>query len=112
MYNINVDESMQKRTLESIKTGIKNNNDVIYVDADFYFTKGNPGRTSGYILRDKHLEEETIKWMNSKTTFTKLIERYKNYYPNLISLNWPEHYATRFISVDGAAAEGNNIFMF
>ncbi|MCX8514002.1 MAG: hypothetical protein ORN24_00355, partial [Burkholderiales bacterium] len=110
--NIVIDSSAQRRALESIKTSIKNNDDIIYLDADCYFTKGNPGKSTGEILRDKNLEEETVRWMNSKTSFIKLMERYKNHYPSLIYLDWPEHYATRFISLKGVAAEGNNIFMF
>jgi len=41
-----------------------------------------------------------------------VISRYQQYYPESISLEWPKHYATWFVNVQGKASEGQNIFMF
>lgn len=109
--SININTSPQS-VLASIKNAIDKNDDIIPFDADFYFTKGKPGKTSGYIFREKVLENDVVNWLKSRVSFDVVMSRYKNYDPNLISLEWPRHYATRFVNVRGKAAEGENIFMF
>lgn len=108
---ININFSAQS-VLAGIKNAIDNNDVIIPIDADFYFTKGKPGRTSGYIFREKVLENDVVDWLQSRIAFDTVMSRYKSYDRNLISLEWPKHYATRFVNVCGKAAEGENIFMF
>ncbi|OGV41585.1 MAG: hypothetical protein A3F46_10710 [Legionellales bacterium RIFCSPHIGHO2_12_FULL_42_9] len=108
---ININSSAQA-TLTRIKNALNKNEVIIPINTNFYFTKGQPGKTSGYIFHEKSLEKEVTRWLQTRTSFNAIMSRYKKYDPNLISLKWPKHYATRFINVTGKAAEGENIFMF
>lgn len=105
-------DAQARQVLMDIKTSLKNNDAVIPINADFYFTKGTPGNTSGYILRDQELENEVMRWINTRTSFDTLIKRYQQYDKKLTALEWPSHYATRFINVNGSASKSENIFMF
>lgn len=99
-------------SLNNIKNAIKNNKDIIPIDAKFYFTKGSPGNTKGYFLRDINLENDVKNWLKSRISFEKIMDRYKKYYPEMSSLEWPNQYATRFINIAGMGADCSNIFMF
>jgi len=56
---VNLTDSPQE-TLKAIQSALNSKDGITPIDADFHFTKGKPGRTSGYILRDKSLENEVI----------------------------------------------------
>ncbi|AJC48728.1 hypothetical protein IB642_01370 [Allofrancisella guangzhouensis] len=104
---------LAKNTLDSFYEAIQRKQKVIPFDANFYFTKGEPGRVTGYLLREVALEEEVVHWLNSRVKFQQVMQRYKKYDYRLASLDWPAHFATRFINVTGQAATNcENIFMF
>lgn len=112
MQIVNNEKKSAFTVLKKIRHAIDANDSIIPLDADFYFTKGLPGQATGNIYRDKELEQSVIKWIGSRTSFENVIQRYQTYYPELLSLEWPSHYATRFINAQGRIAEGKNIFMF
>src|SRR3990167_9932969 len=113
MYTTEYDANTSaKNALKSFYDAIQKKQKIIPFDANFYFTKGEPGRSFGYILHEIELEENTIHWLNQRVSFQEIISRYKKYDDRLLSTEWPAHYATRFIDVKGQAAKGENIFMF
>jgi hypothetical protein len=112
MESVATNQLNQMKLLNNIKSAISNDKDIIFINGNFQFTKGKSGKSTGYVLRDRMLEKDVVKWINNRTSFDTLIRRYKEYDSNLKATEWPRHYATRFINVNGNAAEGENIFMF
>lgn len=104
--------ALARRALRSIQVAVRNDQKVIPIDAHLYFTKGTPRKLSGALFRDTGLEKEVLSWLNSRVNFNAVMKRYKKYDGRLSSLEWPSHYATRFINLSSKASNDENIFMF
>ena len=98
--------------LKQLHSALESQQKIIPFDAEVHFTKGKPGRTAGYILHETELEKEVFNWLESRVSFQDVISRYKQYDKNVSTLEWPTHYATRFINVQSNADSSDNIFMF
>ena len=75
---VNINSSAQA-TLTRIKNALNKNEVIIPINANFYFTKGQPGKTSGYIFHEKSLEKEVTHWLKTRTSFNAIMSRYKKY---------------------------------
>jgi hypothetical protein len=102
----NVEEIMHK-----LQQTIQNGTDIIPINFKVKPTKGQASVCHGYLKRDRSTEESASTWLNERTSFTEIAEKYKKYDPTAIITEWPHHYASRFISMSGVLAEGRNIFI-
>lgn len=109
---VNNRDELARWALRSIQVAVKNDQKVIPIDAHVYFTKGVPRKLSGALFRDAELEKEVLSWLHSRVDFNAVMKRYQSYDRSLSSLEWPSHYATRFINLSSKASNDENIFMF
>lgn len=97
--------------ISQLKYAIHNGTDVIPIDFQIRPTKGNATLCRGSLKRDRELENLTKSWLNERSSFETIAEKYKRYDPSGIISEWPQHYPTRFVSMSGVLAEGRNIFI-
>lgn len=101
-----------QQELQLIKHYLNTNQAIIPIDAELHLTKGQPGYTRGYFLRDFELEKHVDCWIEERAGYKTVVSRYRLRYPELSSVEKPAHYAIRCYDLKGKVAKGENIFMF
>ncbi len=101
-----------QQELQLIKHYLNTNQAIIPIEAELHLTKGQPGFSRGYFLRDFELEKQVDCWLEERIDYKKLLSRYQQRYPELYSAEKPAHYAIRCYDLNGKVAQGENIFMF
>lgn len=103
---------LQKTVIESIKKQIKSGSGYIFIPpkTNFTLTKGDMGKSHGFLIRDKVLENEVHKDI-STFGLKKILNRYKKFDPKLKFDKWPEHYPIKVHLMNGVINNGENIFM-
>ncbi|NNM59610.1 MAG: hypothetical protein HKM04_07320 [Legionellales bacterium] len=108
----NVTPSLPTVILNELRAQLFAGKSIIFLDALLYLTKGRPNYTSAILFRDNILEERVKLWIETKTSFKKKMDWYKNYDNNLWNGGWPLHYAMNIVKAEGCLSDNNNIFMF
>jgi hypothetical protein len=81
------------------------------IQGQFKLTKTQESFTDALVYRDRDLEQLVYNWIESRSTFQTLLEKYRKYDPDLKDTDRPHHYAGRFICGSGSICSGKNIFM-
>jgi hypothetical protein len=79
---------------------------------DFHLTKAEANFSDALVVRDSELEINVHAWLTSRTSYTKIFSRYRNYDSNFIDESFPQHYPVRLMAGTGSICSGQNIFMF
>ncbi|PIU00847.1 MAG: hypothetical protein COT74_02800 [Bdellovibrionales bacterium CG10_big_fil_rev_8_21_14_0_10_45_34] len=93
--------------LESVK-----NEEYSRIQGHFKLTKSEFNFADVLIRRDRELEDAVFSWIEQRTSYRSLIEKYKAYDHELEDFSNPQHFAANVIIGSGSICSGQNIFMF
>lgn len=91
---------------------VQSGNPIIHVNGSLKLTKSDLHPTHAFLLRDFELERSVHNWIAERSSYSKILERYRSFDPQLNSDLPPQHFAVRMLAGVGAICSGNNIFMF
>lgn len=84
---------------------------LIPINAVIAPTKGPRGLCQGFFYRDQQIENAVKDWIEERTSFKTLMDRYKDYDATSQMITWPKHLPVRLFNIKGVLTEGRNIFL-
>lgn len=98
--------------LADVAKQVHGQNRIIQVSGNLKLTKSGLHPTHAFLLRDFELERSVYDWINKRSSYEKILGRYRAFDPSLSGSDPPRHFAVRMLAGLGAICSGNNIFMF
>ncbi|MBC7370633.1 MAG: hypothetical protein H7326_03655 [Bdellovibrionaceae bacterium] len=103
---------MPQELLKKLKNDLDQKAGHLRIRGQLHLTKSQPAYCDAVLLRDVSLENDVSGWIDERTSWSDLLDRYQSMDPELISGQPPEHFAVRVLSGRGSICSGKNIFLF
>lgn len=107
-----IDLKHSEATFQRIKNHLRDRQEIIHIDGQLQLTKTELSYSDALLVKDSFLEQSVRNWIEDRSSFHEIIQRYHKYDSKLLDFSWPEHYPFRVLAGSGAITSGSNIFMF